>query len=263
MEEHGFDKDSKKVAGMDEDYEKAKGSKKVAMTEEKGSKRIADFDMDDETSAKKFAGDLDAAKGVKKMPMGSSSMKTAVGMSHMHSKKDKDKDKDKQVEKDMKKGKEKDKSMKRPDDKELNKSGKKKLSGDQALSRAQRAGVHFPVGRIHRFLKGYISQNMRVGGTAGVYLAATMEYLAAEVLELAGNVAQDHKTKRITPRHLTLAIRGDEELDALIKATIAGGGVVPHIDKTLLTSKAGKGKRPMEGGYTPLGTSTPISRADY
>ncbi|KAJ9110369.1 histone H2A.Z [Naganishia adeliensis] len=118
--------------------------------------------------------------------------------------------------------------------------GKTKSASEtkQLRTRAAKAGLQFPVGRIHRFLRLRTQKHVRIGAKAAVYVAAIMEYLAAEVLELAGNAAKDLKVKRITPRHLQLAIRGDSELDAMIQATIAGGGVLPHIHKALVSKNA-------------------------
>ena len=111
--------------------------------------------------------------------------------------------------------------------------GKGKGAG-RAVSRAAKAGLQFPVGRIARYLKkGRYAE--RVGAGAPVYLAAVLEYLAAEVLELAGNAAKDNKKSRVVPRHIQLAVRNDEELSKLMgRTTIAAGGVLPNINVFLL-----------------------------
>ncbi|XP_050877839.1 histone H2A.2-like [Lathyrus oleraceus] len=107
----------------------------------------------------------------------------------------------------------------------------------RAVTRSVRSGLQFPIGRIDRFLKqGRYAQ--RVGTGAPVYLAAVLEYLTAEVLELAGNAAQDNKKKIISPRHLLLAVRNDVELGKLLAGvTISHGGVLFNINPVLLPKR--------------------------
>ncbi|KHJ48222.1 hypothetical protein D918_01490 [Trichuris suis] len=65
-----------------------------------------------------------------------------------------------------------------------------------------------------------------------------MEYMTAEVLELAGNAARDNKKSRISPRHLQLAVRNDPELSQFLRGVIIPqGGVVPKIERSLLPKK--------------------------
>ncbi|KAM9311021.1 core histone macro-H2A.1 [Gastrophryne carolinensis] len=118
--------------------------------------------------------------------------------------------------------------------------GKKKTT---KTSRSAKAGVIFPVARMLRYIKkGH--PKYRIGVGAPVYMAAVLEYLTAEILELAGNAARDNKKGRVTPRHILLAIANDEELNQLLKGvTIASGGVLPNIHPELLAKKRGnKGK---------------------
>ncbi|XP_023819221.1 core histone macro-H2A.2 isoform X2 [Oryzias latipes] len=114
--------------------------------------------------------------------------------------------------------------------------GKKKVT---KLSRSSRAGVIFPVGRMMRYLRTG-THKYRIGMGAPVYMAAVIEYLAAEILELAGNAARDNKKGRITPRHIKLAVANDEELNQLLRGvTISNGGVLPRIHPELLSKKRG------------------------
>jgi histone H2A len=67
--------------------------------------------------------------------------------------------------------------------------GRGKAKGSKSTTRSSKAGLQFPVGRIARYLKiGKYAQ--RVGAGAPVYLSAVLEYLAAELLDLAGNATK-------------------------------------------------------------------------
>ncbi|XP_075216805.1 core histone macro-H2A.1-like isoform X2 [Lycorma delicatula] len=121
----------------------------------------------------------------------------------------------------------------------------------KAISKSQRANVTFPVGRMRRFLKNG-THKLRIGIGAPVYMAAVIEYLTAEVLELAGNAARDNKKGRVTPRHILLAVANDEELHLLLKnVIIASGGVLPKIHPELLAKK--------RGGKFVVGNNMPLT----
>ncbi|KAI4979187.1 hypothetical protein ZWY2020_015940 [Hordeum vulgare] len=117
-------------------------------------------------------------------------------------------------------------------------AGRKGGERKKAVARSVKAGLQFPVGRIGRYLKkGRYA--WRVGSGAPVYLVTVLEYLAAELPELAGNAAKDNKKTRIIPRHLLLAVRNDQELGRLLAGvTIAHDGVIPNINPVLHPKKS-------------------------
>lgn len=118
-------------------------------------------------------------------------------------------------------------------------TGRSGRKGGDRKSKSARAGVLFSVPRFHRYIKKSTPKS-RVTMGAAVYTAAVIEYLTAEVLELSGNAAKDHKKQRINARHIFLAVSIDEELKKLLHGvTIPQGGVLPHINASLFKSKSG------------------------
>ncbi|KAI8886255.1 histone-fold-containing protein, partial [Backusella circina FSU 941] len=86
-------------------------------------------------------------------------------------------------------------------------------------ARSQRASLMFPVGRVHRYLHhGHYASRLAKG--TPVYLATVIEYISAEVMELAGSAVRDHKSKTIEPHHIELVIRSDEELNKVLECVI-------------------------------------------
>ena len=125
---------------------------------------------------------------------------------------------------------------------------KKARSSDNKLapvSRSTMAGLQFPVTRIQHLMMGLATASRKTE-TAAVYLAAVCEYLMAEVIELAGNAARDNRRVRINPRYIMLAVRNDPELDKLYRNAVFAGGILPHIDASILPAQKLKPRKPKE-----------------
>lgn len=120
---------------------------------------------------------------------------------------------------------------------------KKKGEKVEKSTKADMAGLTVSPSRIRKLMSNYQGMGMRMGDTSSVYMAAVIEYLMAEVLELSGNLARDNNKVRITSRDLFLVIENDEELRKLAKDMnfiLTNAGVLPHIHTELLPKKIKK-----------------------
>lgn len=122
-------------------------------------------------------------------------------------------------------------------------------------SKTTRAGLQVSVGRVHSMLKAG-NFAARVSAGAAVYLAAAIEYLLAEILELSYEVAEQTHW-RITSRDVMIAVRNDTELSKLFSTvTFANAGVIPHIQPALEKKKPSKAKKSTRKSKTAGGVTS-------
>ncbi|KAG4067498.1 hypothetical protein HA402_002775 [Bradysia odoriphaga] len=96
-------------------------------------------------------------------------------------------------------------------------------------TKSSKAGLLLSVERMRQQMaKGNYATHIQT--KSAVFMAAVLEYLCAEVFDIAHTEAIKAKKQRINPRHLMLAVRKDAELNELLKSvTISEGGVLPTV----------------------------------
>lgn len=113
----------------------------------------------------------------------------------------------------------------------------KSSSNCKRTSLSEKAGLHFPVAAIKKWLTTRFQGN-RIANGAAVYLSAVIEYIISEIIQLSGNNACNMNNNRINAKHVNLSILNHNELSKLFKNTIISrGGVVPYINPVLLPPK--------------------------
>ena len=129
------------------------------------------------------------------------------------------------------------------------KKAKGRKAGAPSHTVQSRAQIIFPPSRFMRMMRRD-GLNQRIGKGSSICMAAVVEYLTSEIMEIAGTIAQEDHRKRINNRDLYFAIRKDEELSKLYSDIVVHeGGVIPHIEQALLPKK--KGGKHAEKGVEP------------
>lgn len=120
---------------------------------------------------------------------------------------------------------------------------------DKKQTTQRRAGLTFSVARCEKQLRKYGGTKGRVGKGAPIFLAGVLEYICAEILELAGNATRDNKLVKMTTRHVFLAIFNDEELSKLMNVLhieFCRSGVIPRIQELLIPTNKENNKKQKE-----------------
>ncbi|XP_003226187.2 histone H2A-beta, sperm [Anolis carolinensis] len=125
----------------------------------------------------------------------------------------------------------------------------------QKTSRSCRAGLIFPVSRVDRFLRrGDYAE--RIGSGASVYMAAVLQYLTYDIVDIAGNIASRDNKHRIVPEHLQQAISNDSELHSLLGGISFSSVKDEPNNNPVPSAKRGRGKKPNKAVRAPNEVAT-------
>jgi histone H2A len=103
------------------------------------------------------------------------------------------------------------------------------------MTRASMARIIFPPTRVENVMKD-MSLVQRKTESSSIVMATILEYIIASILKLSADEAINSKKRRITPRHITLAIHSDPCWRDFFDDCILAGGVAVQSDNRLLKS---------------------------
>ena len=95
----------------------------------------------------------------------------------------------------------------------------KRTDKKKHISKHAEIGLIFPITRITRFMREMHS-NYRYSQQSGVSMAACLEYIVKEILDLSVECCKEHGRKRLKSEDIREAIRKDPALQAFFETQL-------------------------------------------